>query len=163
MPTIGLHNVHSFYVDDIRLIVKTDQPKIFACKEIFDAFGSVSSLYYDWNKTKSIYLLDGSLPQFLAEIDWDWETQDNASRYLGVFMGNQISIEATKEFLLQKLEKRIEKATQNTSLIARVTIANHLILANLWCSLCIWVGTDANIAMLEARIIKFIWTQNQSK
>lgn len=99
----------------MRLITKAVQNQISLCKSIFDTFGLTLGLHYDYIMIELVFIFTRPLPEFLAQKDWEWETQDNVSKYLGVFTGNQVEIAETKEFLLQKLEKRLEKVMCNTT------------------------------------------------
>lgn len=100
-----VHNLHSFYADDIHLIVKACPRMISTCQQLFETFGMASDLVCDWKKTKAINLTPGPIPHFLSQIGWIWESHDTTSKYLGIFMVNQISTILTNRHLLSLLEK----------------------------------------------------------
>lgn len=161
---VALHNLHGFYVDDIRLIIKANQDILSHCRDTLDNFGDASNLYCDWSKTMVVLLAPGLLLAFLATSGWEFESQDTSSKYLGISMANQVSIAITKQHLLEKLQKRLDRAVKNpATLSGRVTIANHMILVVLWYMLLSWVGSEQDLDEMEGLVTRFIWTQNKSK
>lgn len=138
---VPVHNLHSFYADDIRLTMKASKENVLRSRTIFDTFGAASGLYCDWSKTKAVYLAPGPIQHFLADLNWTWESQETASKYLGIFMGNQISRVLANKHLLDKLNLRLDRLSKDiSSLSARVVIANHLIVSMLWYTLSLWVA-----------------------
>lgn len=110
-----------------------------------------------------VQLAEGPLPHFLALQNWQWETKVNATKYLGIYMVDQISSTITKEQLFIKIDKCLEKASRHQlSLTGRIIVANHIIQATLWYLLAIWVGDDEDIRQVEQTIKHYIWTQNKS-
>lgn len=101
-------------------------------RHISNSFENASRLFCDWSKTEAILLSPGSIPKFLGETTWEFESQDMTSKYLGVFMANQASLDIMKQHLFNKLQKRLDKVAKNlASLTSRVTLANHTkIIAN---------------------------------
>lgn len=140
--------------------MKANRENVTRSKALFDQFGAASGLHCDWSKTKAVHLAPGPIPQNFFDFNWTWESQENASKYLGIFKGNQISRLLANKHLIDKLQLRLDGLGKDrpTSLVVRVVTKNHLILAMLWCMLSLWVGSDVDINHIQSIITRFIWT-----
>lgn len=129
--------------------MKASKENVLCSKSLFDTFEVASGLYCDWSKTKAIYLVSSPIQKKLSDLNWTWESQEMASKYLGIFMGNQISKVLANKHLLDKLNLRLDRLSKDiSSLATRVVIANHLIVSMLWYTLSLWVGSDFDIKHL---------------
>lgn len=146
---LGIINAHSFYADDVRLIVSAQMPTINQCIQLFDCFGKAAGLYYNWNETKVVHLLQSPLSQELDMLQWKWEDATAASRYLGTYVAEQILHIKTMEALRNALQRRLKKVdTKKSNLVVRVLLVNQYILVALWYLLSLWLGDSKD---LEAR------------
>jgi hypothetical protein len=150
--------MHSFYADDVALII-CDQPQYLQqIQSIFDNFGAASGLFVDWRKTKGAFISSQPLPQRLQQLRWEWESPENSSKLLGFPVAESVSLPRMQAMVTEKLESKLQVSRKNPmNLAARVVVANHLLLSSIWYWLTLWPGTLGELSKLQTKVVKFIW------
>jgi hypothetical protein len=149
--------LHSFYADDVALIIREDSDCLQRIVTMFDTFGMASGLYVAWEKTKAAYILTNAKPAYLEGKQWTWETAETASKLLGYPVAQSIPADRVLQLVTEK-EQKLTTAKQNPeNLIGRVVISNHLIDSSAWYLLTLWPGKEANLHKLQGRVVKFVW------
>lgn len=59
-----IHSLYNFYADNIHLTMKASKENFLHSRSLFDTFGEASRLYYDWSKTKVVYLVSSPIQIF---------------------------------------------------------------------------------------------------
>jgi hypothetical protein len=58
----------------------------------------------------------------------------------------------------EKLDNKLQKSKRNPhNLIARVVIANHLIVSSIWFLLTLWTGSRQQLDKMQKKVTKFVW------
>ena len=89
---INTQGTHSFYADDIALILQEGKSKLSTTMRAFDNFGRASGLYINWQKTNAAFISKNAWPTYLEELNWLWETRENASKLLGFPVAQEIPL-----------------------------------------------------------------------
>ena len=100
---------HGFYADDMNMALKADKHYIDYTMEILEQFGLASGLYCDLTKSKAVFIGSKPRPQFLDELPFQWESNDNASKILGIPFAQGIAQQTAASTLLTKLEDKLDK------------------------------------------------------
>lgn len=161
----ALHLMHRIYADDINLILRASFRNILQMQEIFYAFGRVSGLKCDWEKSPTTFISNSvTLPPEIAALPWKWENNLNASKLLDYHIGEEISPELTKTQLKTALNLKLKKVSSFPgTLMARVLYINHMLLGSLWYLLTLWTGDQAYLLELERSILNFLWAGSDTK
>jgi hypothetical protein len=126
--------------------------------QTFETFGKASGLYVSWPKTKAVHISEDPIPQYLLDMRWTWEDSSSATKLLGYPMANGISTEQLSLLIHKKLDKRPTEARENPhNLEARVVLSNHLISSSAWYYLTLWNGTEAELEVMQRKVVRFIW------
>jgi hypothetical protein len=128
---IRQEGLHSFYADDVALIVRDDPECLRNMMSIFQSLGKASGLYVNWGKTKGAYLSDGPLPERLNALQWEWETSTNVTKLLGFPIAQDISTSRMHAMVIEALDNCLSIAKCHPlNLVAWVVVTNHLIVSS---------------------------------
>jgi hypothetical protein len=155
---INQQGLHSFYADDVSLIVRDKMIFIERIQQIFQIFGRASGLYVDWSKTKAAYLSENIIPRRLLALGWTWENDSNATKLLGFPVAQSISTPRMLKMVNAKLDAGLQKSRRNpTSLVARKIISNHMLTASIWFLYTLWNGSMKDLRAIQKKVNTFIW------
>lgn len=62
-PDLPYRIGHGIYADDIHVVIQDRPEDVTFYLGLFDKFGDVSGLVFDWGKTHAVYLSDQKLPE----------------------------------------------------------------------------------------------------
>lgn len=63
----GLHLTQQFFTDNTTMMIEADLRNVEECQRIFDDFGAVSGLVWDWKQTTAVYISNEPLlPEFFS-------------------------------------------------------------------------------------------------
>lgn len=146
---VEVHVAHNLYADDLALIIMAEMRNLLECQSLLELFGRASGLYCDWRKTKAAFIPAHNIPQQFLDLGWHWESDFDVSKLLGIPIAQHISESQMVALVEAKLDGGLAKVRKHpTSLIARMTISNHLIMSTLWYMLTIWAGEVATLDKL---------------
>lgn len=152
------------FADDNKVLVEARRQYLKEIFRLFDLFAQASGLRIKKAGIKAVYIGEGEIPTDLLDLGLVWETEENFSKILGLHIGKGISPQLMCSYLSQTLENRLTRARRNPlSLMARVTIANNLIMGSLWFMLQLWVGDEKQLKIWEKCICEFIWDGKEGK
>jgi len=151
-------NIHlSAYADDVIVIVNS-QKDIEMLKKLLDHFRVLSSAKINWNKSAA--LLCGKWTGAGLSIPDGLLWSKGGLKYLGVFLGDENTVQKNWEGIVEKIKGRLAKwkwLAPNMSYKGRTLVINNLIASSLWHKLkCI----DPPVKMMneiQALLVDFFW------
>lgn len=81
---------HGQYTNDTTMIVEAKLEYIEKTFSIFSQMGLASGLYIKETQVKAVFFSQAPRPDWLTELDWNWEDNQHLSKILGFFVGKEI-------------------------------------------------------------------------
>ncbi|KAL3682578.1 hypothetical protein R1sor_000600 [Riccia sorocarpa] len=159
LTKIGVQYIQGYFADDSHFLLAADRYNLFNAERLLQTFGSASGLKVEWAKSKARWIAtQPTRPQWTAELDWIWATDQKTDKFLGFHFQDGIDVEATFEALFQKIQKKVNSLkSRSTSIHGRVLIANHIIYGLVWFLLPLWAAGKDKLRKIEALVLRFIW------
>jgi hypothetical protein len=162
-PT-NMEVMHSLYADDVSLVVRAVTENIVQVMKMLQTFGAASGLYVEWAKTKAAFIPMQDTPEEFSQLGWTWESDENATKLLGVPIAQHISEIQSSTMVKAKLEERIPRCKKRpTVLVARIVLANHFIDSSLWYLLTLWGGRPEELVEMQRQVVNFVWDGHHSE
>lgn len=146
----------SAYADDLIIAVKNQSDINFLTETVRD-FSEISSAKVNWEKSEALWVGDEPRGIILpGGLTW----KRGGIKYLGVYLGDQNTVDKNWENVLEKVEGRLKKwkcLFPKMSFKGRVLIINNLVASMLWHRLCCIDPPVTLLAKAQAEIINCFW------
>lgn len=93
LPETGEEHTHDQFSDDTKVIIVAKREYIQNNFALFRTFGEASGLFIKETGVKAFLISDDPIPPELLDLPFNWEIVENPSKVLGVFMGDEISLD----------------------------------------------------------------------
>lgn len=118
---------------------------------LFQTFGNASGLFVKEIGVKAILISNNPNPHELEDLPFVWESEDNPSKVLSVFMGEEISLESMSTYLQETLDKRLQIARRlPQTLKLRVHLVNQFVSSTMMYMLQVWPGDPTFLQGLDS-------------
>ncbi|KAL3689674.1 hypothetical protein R1sor_015983 [Riccia sorocarpa] len=163
-PLLFTIAIQGYFADDAHLLIQADRQYLLNAKTVLQEYGKASGLTVQWTKSKARWIsVANPTPDWITELEWLWDTRDEADRFLGFYFKDEIDDETIYQITLQKIKKRLNcHSSRSTTLHGRVVIANHFIYGVIWFILPLWSGNRARLRALETLILRYVWGGDES-
>ncbi len=157
LPNCKDNLILSAYADDV-IVMISRQGDIRTLLKLLSAFRGVSSASVNWRKSEALLLgkwIEGKpeLPEGLV-----WGT--SGLKYLGVFLGDDLTVQKNWEGVIEKIKGRLEKwkcLSPKMSYRGRILIVNNLVASSLWHKFACVDPPIHLVAKIQATLIDFFW------
>jgi hypothetical protein len=147
------------YADDTNLYLEGSLENLNHTKVALETYALASGAQINWNKSQAIWIVPSPRPfEWGREVGLRWMIPGETTRYLGFYIGFQVSAERRFKEVLATLRKKLSYwCTTQLSLASRVLIANQVLLSSLWYGASCWSPHMCSIAKVTALIWNYIW------
>lgn len=98
-PEMGDEFTHCQFTDDTKIITVAKGEFIHNTFSLFWNFGNAFKLFVNKTRVKVVLVFADPVPQELADLPFSWGMEDNPSKVLSVFMGEEISPKSMSMYL----------------------------------------------------------------
>ena len=149
--------VVSAYADDLMVMVNT-QKDVEKLKDTVTGFEMISAAKVNWEKSEALAVGEwkNGLPKLPGGLLW----KRGGLKYLGVHLGDEITVKKNWEGLVEKVKGRLGKwkwILPHLSYRGRTLIANNLVASTLWHRLACMEPPIGLLGQLQAIIVDFFW------
>ncbi|KAJ4933762.1 hypothetical protein JOQ06_006573, partial [Pogonophryne albipinna] len=126
--------------------------------QVVDTFQKISSAKVNWAKSEALAVGEwtGGLPQLPGGLTW----KRGGLKYLGVHLGDEVTLGKNWEGLLEKVEGKLNKwrwLLPHMSYRGRVLVINNLVASSLWHKLKCVEPPAGLLKKLQGIILNFFW------
>ncbi len=151
-------NVHlSAYADDV-IVMVNNQNDIETLLQLLEDFKVLSSAKVNWNKSEALSCRKWTSVRLRFPRGLRWNTE--GFKYLGVFLGNGITVQKNWDGVVETLKGCLAKWTwlaPNMSYRGRILIINNLVASSLWHKLAYIDPPPKLLAAVQALLVNFCW------
>lgn len=157
LPSCKNNIVLSAYADDVMVLI-SGQNDVQTLLKLIRDFMLLSSAKVNWTKCETLLVgqwVDGK-PNLPDGLVWG----KRGIKYLGVFLGDDVTQQKNWEGVCEKIKGRLEKwkwLIPNMSYRGRVLVVNNLAASSLWHRLACVDPPKQLLAKIQAVLVDFFW------
>jgi hypothetical protein len=141
------------FADDTNFTLHGTKADLLMTQQILHEFHSASGLIINWPKSLAYWFSALPTPPWLDDFDCPWATLGNLTKLLGIPFGLDLDIVDVDNFLLQKIQSKLDYWTSTMlSLVGRTIIVNSILLSILWYFVTIWARSQGVIRKIIAKL-----------
>lgn len=157
LPNCKKNLILSAYADDV-IVMITRQSDIQVLLRLLRTFKGLSSARINWGKSESLLIgkwADGK-PELPEGLSWG----KFGFKYLGVFLGDESTVQKNWEGVIEKVKGRLNKwkcLVPKMSYRGRILIINNLVASSLWHRFACVDPPSQLLTKIQAILIDFFW------
>lgn len=147
----------SAYADDV-VIILNKQSDVDLLLKTLREFETISSARINWGKSEAVLIgkWERGVPILPSGLSW----RKDGLRYLGVFLGDETTVQKNWEGTVEKIKGRLSKwewIVKSLSYRGRTLIINNLVASSLWHRLACIDPPVWMIVKIQSLLVDFFW------